>query len=90
MVAEIYPAREKNVYHISSRDVVNLINKKYRRESPALFFKTFSEIIGYLKKNLKPGEVVMTLGAGEADKVGEGLLSTKNTENTKTLKHIKH
>ena len=46
--------------------------------------------IGYLKKNLKPGEVVMTLGAGEADKVGEGLLSTKNTENTKTLKHIKH
>ncbi|HRY63380.1 MAG TPA: Mur ligase family protein, partial [Patescibacteria group bacterium] len=74
IVVDIYAAREINKYKISSRDVVDLINKKYWREKPAVYIPTFDKAVEYLKKNLKKGEVVMTMGAGEAYKVGEELL----------------
>jgi len=68
IIAEIYPAREENKWGISSRDLVDLINKRYQRKKPALYFADFVEIENFLKREVKRGEIVMTMGAGEAYK----------------------
>ncbi len=74
ILVDIYAAREINKHKISSRDVVDLINKKYRRQSPAVYIPSLREAAGYVRQNLKKGEILMTMGAGEAYKVGEELL----------------
>ncbi len=76
IVVDIYAAREVNKYKVSSQEIVEMINKKYRRRSSAKYIPNFNETAEYLKKNLKKGEVVMTMGAGEAYKVGERLLNS--------------
>ncbi|NMC51355.1 UDP-N-acetylmuramate--L-alanine ligase [Candidatus Kuenenbacteria bacterium] len=75
ILADIYAAREKNIYKITSRDLVDLINKKYRRENPALYLGEFQKIITHLKKNLKRNDILLTMGAGEAYKIGDEILS---------------
>ena len=76
ILAPIYPAREVNKWGIKSGDIVNLINKKYKRPQPAVFvgkdYKTdvadgYAEIKKYLAEHVKSGEIVMTMGAGDVD-----------------------
>lgn len=74
IVADIYAAREINKYKISSQDIVNLINKKYQRRYPAIYIPGLKEAAKYLQDNSEKGDILMTLGAGEAYKVGEELL----------------
>ncbi len=78
ILAPIYPAREINKWGIKSSDIVNLINKKYQRNSPAIFigkdYKTdtadgYEEIRKYLTENVNAGDIVMTMGAGDVDKI---------------------
>ncbi len=75
IVVDIYAAREANKHKISSQDIVDLINKKYRRKSPAVYASDWREAAEYLRENLKKGEILMTMGAGEAYKAGELLLN---------------
>jgi len=79
ILAPIYPAREINKWGIKSNDIVNLINKKYQqRKLPAVFIgknykidtaNDYIEIREYLAKNVKAGDIVMTMGAGDVDKI---------------------
>ncbi len=78
ILAPIYPAREINKWGIKSSDIVNLINKKHQRKQPAIFigkdYKTdtandYAEIRKYLAENVKAGNIVMTMGAGDIDKI---------------------
>lgn len=68
ILGEIYAAREKNLLGISSSDLAAKI-------PGGKFFPSFEEIAGYLAKTAGPGDLVITVGAGDIFKVGEALLS---------------
>lgn len=66
-LAEIFAAREKNTFGISSADLAEKIDG-------ARFFKTFREIEDSLGDTAQPGDLILTVGAGNVYKIGEHLL----------------
>ena len=64
ILAEIYAAREQNTLGISSKDLADSI-------SGALFIPSFEEIAEYLKQNARPGDLILTVGAGDIYRVSE-------------------
>ncbi|MDR1247638.1 MAG: UDP-N-acetylmuramate--L-alanine ligase [Clostridiales Family XIII bacterium] len=73
MMAEIYAAREKNIHKISSKALITEINKR-RSDGGAEYFPDFDEMAAYVRANAKPGDLVITMGAGDIYKVGEMIL----------------
>lgn len=71
ILADIYAAREKNTIGISSRDLLNEIKKL---DGNAFYFPSFSEIENFLLENCSPGDLLITMGAGDVVKIGEHLL----------------
>ena len=70
ILAEIYAARETNTIGISSKDMA--------REIPnSMFFEQFDEIIKTLRWTAAPGDLILTVGAGDIYKVGERLVAEK-------------
>ncbi len=74
ILAEIYAAREKNIYKISSALLAEEIKKKHPTKE-VHFFKTFDEITNFVYENAEKGDVVITMGAGDIYKVGEAVLA---------------
>ena len=72
VLAKIYPARETDDLGISSYDLARCLEKKGKKVS---CFDTFQEIENYLEKYLLHGSMLITMGAGNVDKIGEELLS---------------
>ena len=69
ILAEIYAAREQNTIGISSKDI--------SREIPnSMEFDDFDEIVKTLRWTAAPGDIILTVGAGDIYKVGERLLGT--------------
>lgn len=66
-LAEIYAARETNTMGVSSRDLAAKING-------AKYFADFDEIVQDLRKYVQPGDIVLTIGAGDVYKIGEALV----------------
>ncbi|MBQ5514370.1 MAG: UDP-N-acetylmuramate--L-alanine ligase [Oscillospiraceae bacterium] len=63
-LAEIYAAREQNTVGISSADL--------QKELPgSVFCPTFPELAAALKKEAQPGDIILTVGAGDICTVGE-------------------
>lgn len=71
IVLPIYAAREQDDGLVSSETLASELGKRGVKVSPL----SFLEAEGYLKSTLGPSDVVLTLGAGEAHKVGEAILS---------------
>ena len=72
-LAEIYAAREKNTLGISSEDLA--------REIPnSLFFPSFEELEKALRFTVAPGDVVLTVGAGDVYRIGEDLVASAEPE----------
>ena len=70
-LAEIYAAREQNTIGISSADLA--------REIPgARFYPTFAEIERSLAETARPGDIILTVGAGDVFRIGEHLLNESN------------
>jgi UDP-N-acetylmuramate--alanine ligase len=67
ILAEIYAAREKNTIGISSKDISDQI-----RDS--MYFDSFDEILKALRWTAAPGDIILTVGAGDIYKVGERLV----------------
>ena len=67
ILAEIYAAREKNTIGISSADLAARIDG-------ALFCATFTELENVLKELARPGDLILTVGAGDVYKIGENLV----------------
>lgn len=66
VLAEIYAARERNTVGISSRDI--------QKEIPgAVYCETLPEVTEYLRSIAKPGDVILTVGAGDIYRAGEAL-----------------
>ena len=73
ILAEIYAAREKNIYKISSRELAAEI-KRVHPDKKVYYMDTFEDIANYVKKNGESGDLVITMGAGDIYKVGEMII----------------
>ena len=71
VLADIYAAREQNTLGISSRDLQRCIQEL---GTPCEYFPTFDEIETYLLENCAPGDLLLTMGAGDVFRIGEKLL----------------
>lgn len=73
VMAEIYAAREKNIYKISSKELVNEI-KRVHPAKDIYYFGNFEEIASFVINNARTGDLVITMGAGDIYKVAEIIL----------------
>ena len=67
VLAEIYAARERNTVGISSKDLMERIPN-------SVYCKTLPEVTAYLRSIARPGDVILTVGAGDIFRAGEALL----------------
>ena len=67
VIAEIYAARERNTIGISSNDLVQQI-------PGSVFLETLPQVTEFLRETVQPGDVVITMGAGDIFRAGEALL----------------
>ena len=67
VLAEIYAARERNTVGISSKDL-------QARIPGSVYCRTLPEVTEYLRSIAKPGDVILTVGAGDIFRAGEALL----------------
>ena len=65
-LAEIYAAREQNTIGISSEALAQQVEG-------ARFFPTFEELEKALRETAEPGDIILTVGAGDVYKIGEHL-----------------
>ena len=71
IIAPIYPARETNIYNVKEDDLVNLI-KPFNKN--VCFIDSFDKIVDYIKDNAKDNDLVITVGAGPINEVGNKLV----------------
>ncbi|MBR4869009.1 MAG: UDP-N-acetylmuramate--L-alanine ligase, partial [Clostridia bacterium] len=62
VLADIFAAREVNTLGISSADLAARIDGSY-------FIPDFNDIVEFLKKVARPGDCILTIGAGELNQV---------------------
>jgi UDP-N-acetylmuramate--alanine ligase len=68
ILTDIYAARERNTLGVSSEDLC--------AEIPgSVFCKTLQDVTEYLKTIAQPGDVILTVGAGDIYRAGEALLN---------------
>lgn len=72
VILPIYAAREKMDKTVSSKVLVEKINKK---SGNAVYLPEFEDVLNYLKKNLEGNDILVTMGAGDVYKLGEVLLT---------------
>jgi UDP-N-acetylmuramate--alanine ligase len=73
ILAEIYAAREKNIYKVSSKGLAEEVLKKHP-EKEVYYMDSFEEMAAYVKEHAAAGDLVLTMGAGDIYKVGEMIL----------------
>lgn len=78
IVNDIYPAGETPIENVDSKMIVEGI-KEFSNENTVLISGR-GETIEFLKQNSRPGDMVITLGAGDVWKVGTGLLQALTDE----------
>ena len=71
IITDVYAAREKNVFNISSKD---LVDKLESLGKSVTYIPKFDDIVKYIKENAKKGDIILTLGAGTVTNIGPMLL----------------
>ncbi len=71
ILVDIYAAREKDTGLVHSKDLVHRL-KEYGTD--AKYFSTFEAVENYLLKNCKKNDLLITMGAGDVNIIGEELL----------------
>jgi UDP-N-acetylmuramate--alanine ligase len=72
LVMPIYAASEKKIKGVSSRNLCEGIKSHGHKE--VIYASGFKAALSYLNQTLLPGDVLLTLGAGDVWKVGEMFL----------------
>lgn len=75
IVTDIYAAREVDNGEIHSSILAERIKSSGQN---AVYISGFENIVDYLENNVVPGDIVITMGAGDIYKVGEMFLNSKN------------
>ena len=70
ILAPIYPAREVNVYGVSSEQLCDMI---FRSGKICRVIDTFEGIADYLKSSTSDGDAIFVIGAGDINKVSLSL-----------------
>lgn len=68
IITDIYAAREIDDGSISSKDLVKLLVKN---KIDATYISDFKDIVKHLKKIMKPGDIIFTIGAGDITKLSD-------------------
>ncbi len=71
IIADIYAAREKDNGLVSSKD---LADKIAALGTDAFYLPTFDDIENYILKNCKKNDLLITMGAGNVDCIGNELI----------------
>jgi UDP-N-acetylmuramate--alanine ligase len=72
LLPEIYEARPaEGERKISSADLAAQITEQGR---PALFMKSFDDVVRFLREKAGPGSLVLTMGAGDVDRIARRFL----------------
>lgn len=71
IITDIYAAREKNIYSISSKDLVDKINSLGKN---AIYIQNFDDIATYIRERACPNDIVLTMGAGTVVEVSKKIL----------------
>jgi len=80
IVTDIYASRERDTLGVSSADIVaRMINVKQRN---VRYIPELDDAARFLLDNVKAGDVVITLSAGDGNRVGEQLLEGLQARNT--------
>ncbi|MDO4869448.1 MAG: UDP-N-acetylmuramate--L-alanine ligase [Bacillota bacterium] len=88
VLAEIYPAREKNIHKISSELLMKKI-REHDNTKEVYFFREFDDIAKFVYEIAEPGDLVLTMGAGDIYKVGEMLLEMEKPQVKKVAREYK-
>lgn len=67
ILADIYAARETDTRGVSSALLAKAIGEK------AVYGKSFDEILSLLLREASPGDLILTMGAGDIGKIGDAL-----------------
>ncbi|WP_341876229.1 UDP-N-acetylmuramate--L-alanine ligase [Defluviitalea saccharophila] len=73
ILTDIYAAREKDLGEVHSKDLQREIEKLGKK---AYYFSDFESIENFLLQNCIPGDLLITMGAGDVNTIGEDLLGT--------------
>ena len=74
IITDIYAAREKDPGDIHSS---TLAEKIRQRGGNAIYISDFQDIALYLDKNAQPGDLILTMGAGDIVRCGEMFLNIR-------------
>jgi UDP-N-acetylmuramate--alanine ligase len=80
LVLPIYASREHDTLGLANADVAVAIAHPDVRQAESL-----DEAVVWLATEVRPGDVVLTLGAGDSDKVGEWLLEALESEQAQLM-----
>ena len=73
VLTEIYAAREKNIYNISSEALAQKIKEEHP-DKEISYSPTLAEIAEKVAKEAKEGDLVITMGAGDIYKAGQMIM----------------
>ena len=71
ILLDVYAAREKNTYGITSMDLADKIRSLGKE---ALYIPDFNDCVDYLKSNIEENDIIITQGAGTVTEIGPLLL----------------
>ncbi|MDO5301683.1 MAG: UDP-N-acetylmuramate--L-alanine ligase [Tissierellia bacterium] len=75
IITDIYAAREKDYGDIHSKTLVDAIRQQ---GDTACYMSGFEEVKEFILKHGQPGDLVVTMGAGDVYQIGEMLLKTES------------
>ena len=73
VLADIYAAREKNPNNVNSKMILDKMKDKNPGKE-AWYLESFNDIANFVLTYAEPGDLVITMGAGDINKVGEAIL----------------
>lgn len=73
IVSDIYSAGEKPIEGVSARTIIDAIEKYEKRD--VLYLPTSLDIIDYLSRDARPGDIILTMGAGDIWSTGMELVN---------------
>ncbi len=78
ILLDVYPAGERPIEGISSATLLEKIKKNGRNN--ALFVKNKDEAVNHIISNMRKGDLLLTLGAGDVWKIGDEILRRLRSE----------
>ncbi len=78
IVTDIYSAGEKPIENVNSRLLADTIRNSTRSNVEVTELMDLDGVIKRLKENIQPGDIIITLGAGDVHKVAEEIACDPN------------